>query len=102
MQSSIDTRSGTATASLTGRLTFNDQQAFRDLLTGMSQSGAKAWVLDLTRLEFIDSAGLGLLLLLRQAAAKEDAQASLRVAPDGQVRKLMDAARFGQMFSIQG
>jgi anti-anti-sigma regulatory factor len=52
-------------------------------------------------MDYIDSAGLGLLLLVRQAATKGSATTVLRLSAEGQVRKLMDAARFGQMFTIE-
>jgi anti-anti-sigma factor len=102
MEYAIETKAGTVVATLRGRLTFGDQKAFRVLLDQLTQSGTSAWAIDMRGMDYIDSAGLGLLLLVRQAATKENAHTTLRVAQDGQVRKLMDAARFNQMFTLEG
>ncbi|WP_413204907.1 STAS domain-containing protein [Rhodospirillum sp. A1_3_36] len=101
MEYAIEMQTGTVVATLRGRLTFGDQKAFRSLLTQLSESGVQVWVMDMRSMDYIDSAGLGLLLLVRQAATKGNVKTVLRLAAEGQVRKLMDAARFGQMFTIE-
>jgi anti-anti-sigma factor len=101
MEYAIETQPGTVVTTLRGRLTFGDQKAFRSLLAQLSNSGVHTWVIDMRSMDYIDSAGLGLLLLVRQAATKGSATTVLRLSAEGQVRKLMDAARFGQMFTIE-
>jgi len=48
-------------------------------------------------LEFIDSAGLGLLLRIQDACSKAGQTLSLRVPSDGQVQKMLQVARFDQL-----
>jgi len=83
---------------LTGRLTFDDQRTFREILKVLGDAACHRWVIDLTALEFIDSAGLGLLLRIRNAGETSNANTALRVSADGQVRDMMDIACFDQMF----
>ncbi|MCF8480265.1 MAG: STAS domain-containing protein [Rhodospirillum sp.] len=101
MEYAIEAKDGAVVVVLRGRLTFADQKVFRVLLAQLSSSGFDAWILDMRFMEYIDSAGLGLLLLVRQAATQEGARTVLRVSMDGQVRNLMDVARFSQMFTLE-
>lgn len=84
------------TASLSGQLGFQDNGDFRRLVAGLDDDG-KALVLDLTGLDFIDSAGLGMLLVLKES---HERAVRLRTAP-GQVARLLELARFSDFFSIE-
>jgi len=57
---------------MNGKLTFEDQQRFRAMISEMSDASAARWVIDLTNLEFIDSAGLGLLLRVKATSDKQN------------------------------
>ena len=82
-----------------GRFTFADYQQFRELVTRLLSSSASRYVIDLRDLEFIDSAGLGMLLLARDEAQRKNRALSLR-RPSGQVRRVIDVARFDTLFEI--
>jgi len=83
---------------LTGRLTFDDQKTFRDILKSLDDTSCSKWVVDVTGLEYIDSAGLGLLLRIRNSGETSNASTALRISNEGQVREMMDIACFDQMF----
>ena len=88
-------------ASLTGRLTFDDQKLFRQMITEMGEASAARWVVDLSNLEFIDSAGLGLLLRIKATSEQVGKSILLRVPNDGHVRRMLDVSRFDQLFPFE-
>ncbi len=87
-------------ASLSEKLTSADLGAFRDLLSRMRESRCSVIVLDLAKLEWIDSAGLGMLLLAKDAAAKDNFQLVLR-SPQGNVKSLLQLGRFDTIFNVR-
>lgn len=88
-------------ASLAGRLTFETQKVFRDMVEDLKNSDANRWIINLSDLEFIDSAGLGLLLRAKAVSEQEGHQIFLRPPSEGQVRKMLDVSRFDQMFAYE-
>ncbi len=87
-------------ASLFGKLTSADLGGFRELLTKVKESGCSVIILDLANLDWIDSAGLGMLLLAKDAAAKHDFQLILR-SPKGNVKSLLQLGRFDTIFNVR-
>jgi anti-anti-sigma factor len=87
-------------ASLSDKLTSADLGAFRELLSRIKTSRCKVIVLDLANLVWIDSAGLGMLLLAKDAAAKEYLQLVLR-SPQGDVKSLLKLGRFDTIFDVR-
>ncbi len=87
-------------ASIRERLTSSDLSAFRELLSDIKKSTSKAVVLDLGDLDWIDSAGLGMLILAKELAEKEDLELILR-APRGHVKSLLELGRFDKIFNIE-
>lgn len=86
---------------LSGRFTFSDFPAFRRLVSDVLEQPVNGYVIDLENVEFIDSAGLGMLLLARDEAVRKGRPVSLR-RPQGQVQRVLAVARFGTLFTIQG
>lgn len=92
--------SATFTAKLAGRVTYADHPAFRDIVTRIRASHAPSVVLDLAAVEFIDSAGLGMLLMARDAAAERKAEVAIAGA-QGQVRRVILSSKFDKMFQLR-
>lgn len=88
-------------AILSGNLTFDDMTSFRQLIVEFQNASAERWVMDLRNLDFIDSAGLGLLLRLNAAAETCESKLSLRVSPEGKVKNMMDVAQFDQVIPFE-
>ena len=86
---------------LSDSLTSADLTTFRELLTEMKQTKCKTAVLDLSKLNWINSAGLGMLILAKETAEKGDLQLVLS-SPRGHVKSLLELGRFDKIFTIQG
>ncbi len=86
---------------LSKKITFSDLEGFRDIVERMLDSSLGSNVMDLSAVDFIDSAGLGMLLLARDEISKTSSHLTLK-APQGQVQRMFTVARFDQMFDIVG
>ncbi len=87
-------------AQIADKLTSSDLSSFRGLLSEIKQSACKDVVLDLGNLDWIDSAGLGMLILTKELAEKEELALVLR-SPRGHVKSLLELGRFDKIFNIQ-
>lgn len=85
---------------LAGRLTIAGHGQFRMIIDTLKQTETPELVIDLGEAEFVDSAGLGMLLVAREAAAANGATIRLRNAR-GQVGRMLECARFDELFSME-
>ena len=100
MEYDLAAEGDTRTATLRGRFTFTDNKAFRDVVAEIRGGGYRNFLIDMSGLEFIDSAGLGMLLLVRDAATESDVTLAVR-GPRGQVKKMLDIAKFDEILNIE-
>ena len=86
---------------MTGRFTFSDNQKFKSILDMARGSDQPVHTIDidLGRVEFIDSAALGMLLLLKDECATRNISLTL-LNPRGQVEKIFELSRFHTIFNI--
>jgi anti-anti-sigma factor len=91
---------GTTTVEVTGRFTFGDHSSFRKLIEEVRGHGSSTLVLDISGVDFIDSAGLGMLLLARDEGEKSNTNVILRGA-QGQVKRMLEVARFDTLFQLE-
>ncbi len=97
------TRSGNDNVlALRNDLSFADRAEFLDLLPQVApaETAGGRVVVDLTALRFIDSAGMGLLLTLKDAVEKAGGSVVLR-HPGGGVRQALRLASFDSLFDIE-
>lgn len=87
-------------AGISDKLTSSDLSKFRGLLSEIRQSSRKVIVLDLRNLDWINSAGLGMLILAKELAEKEELDLVLR-SPRGHVKSLLELGRFEKIFNIE-
>lgn len=85
---------------LLGRFTFADHEGFRSVVQVLEAPETDRVVFDLSGLEFVDSAGLGMFLIAREAAERRKLQLVLKGAV-GQVKRMLDLGRFDALFTIQ-
>lgn len=71
-----------------GRFTVQDGDVTRQLIEDIKRSGFHRYVLDLSLLEFIDSSGIGMMLIINAEILAKEKQLSL-ICADGQVRKVI-------------
>lgn len=86
---------------MTGDLTFTDHAAFKSMIDRLLGASGGSVVMDLAKLEFIDSAGLGMLLLAKDSADKAGRKLVLR-RPGGQVKRMFGLTKFDTLFSVEG
>ena len=89
-----------AQALISGDLTFSDHGGFKELMAKLFGTKGSSIVIDLSKLDFIDSAGLGMLLLVRDEAGKASRKLILR-GPQGQVKRMFDLTKFDTLFAIE-
>lgn len=87
--------------SLHGAFTFKDHHSFRAMLDQLGASHGRRHVLDLSKLEFLDSAALGMLLIADDEARSAGWTMTLR-RPSPQIARLLELASMNEMFAIEG
>lgn len=85
---------------LRGKFTFADNKTFAEYFDQISTKSFKQVLIDLSDVEFIDSAALGILLLARDKCEKSATNLTLK-NPHGQVKQMFDISRFGDLFKIE-
>jgi anti-anti-sigma factor len=80
---------------LPGRFDFKCVKPFQEVLGSGSD-----WIVDFDDVEYVDSAGLGLLLLLREHAGGERARIKLKHVK-GQPRGVLLMAKFDRIFAME-
>lgn len=89
-----------AQLSLSGRFDFTAHREFRQSYESvLKQAGLKELAVDLSEVDYIDSSALGMLLLLRENAERSRLRLAL-VNCTGSVRRVLDVANFGKLFSL--
>ena len=78
---------------LQGRMEFSDHKIFRDLISQLSQPAGKNLVFNLAGLDFIDSSGLGMLIIANNVARQNRVGFRLMRPRDG-VRRVLEVAKF--------
>lgn len=86
------------TLSVTGRFTFGMHREFNQLVNTID-SRARQVTVDLSRAEYMDSAGLG--LLLQMHGKLRGARATLKVRRDSLIYEILDVVKFEQFFKIE-
>lgn len=85
---------------LRDQLVFADRDAFDTLIDKLLARRAKLGWVDLSGLDYMDSAGLGMLLTLRDRAERAGMEVRLR-NPKSEVRQLLDLACFESLFVVE-
>ena len=85
---------------LLGKFTFADNKMFREIINELTPPTIKRVVFDMEKLEFVDSAALGMLLLAHDETLKHKKGPIILQKPEGQVKKMFSIARFDQYFQI--
>ncbi|MBF0268639.1 MAG: STAS domain-containing protein [Alphaproteobacteria bacterium] len=99
MKYEIKEDGGRSALVLREQMTYADRQAFDGLVPGLVKQG-KAIVIDMAGLEYMDSAGLGMLLTLRDQADKARVKVSIRSA-QGDVKELLRLSCFDTLFAFE-
>lgn len=85
---------------LHGRFNHETHMEFKELVRSLKEEGAAGVMVDLGGVKEMDSSGLGLLLLLRDALGGKRAQIEIRGA-SGAIRRILAIANFQRFFFIE-
>jgi anti-sigma B factor antagonist len=93
------TGSGWGVLAVEGEVDLYTSPQLRDAVTGMIEDGHERIVLDLTKVGFMDSSGLGVLVTALKRIRERDGSLSL-VVPEGSVHKVLTITGLDRVFSI--
>ena len=99
MEHTIHDSQGGKEVAISGRMTFADHKIMRDIIAKFSEPGFNKVTFDLSKVDFIDSAALGMLLLARETALSRQSHVTLKGARD-QVKRIMTVAKFDTLFTL--
>lgn len=99
MKHQITKDGNTTIVALSDRLTSTDRGAFEHLVDEVMGGRPTQVEVNLGELSYMDSAGLGFLLTLREKAEAGHASVLL-VNPRGEVREILELARFDTLFHM--
>jgi anti-anti-sigma factor len=89
-----------AILSLAGRFDFSIHRDFRRSYEEiLNDPDVRELDVDLSKVSYIDSSALGMLLLLREKASSQNIRLKLANA-QGTVRQVLEVANFGRLFQI--
>jgi len=82
-----------------GDLTYANQTVFKEAVEKAKQAGCRHLIVNLEQVRFVDSAGLGLLVLAAQSLKRLESQVSL-LKPQSYVREIMSLANIPKLIPI--
>ena len=100
MQFTQQNSSGGAVMALNGAFTFKDHHSFRSLMDQLRASTGHHHVLDLSDVDFVDSAALGMLLIANDEAKSAGWTLRLR-RPSTRVARLLSLSAMDSIFDIE-
>lgn len=84
---------------IVGDLTYANRTVFKEAVEKVKQAGCRHLIVNLEQVRFVDSAGLGLLVLVAQTFKLMQAQVSM-LKPQSYVREIMSLANIPKMIPI--
>ncbi len=92
---------GLARLSLAGRFDFTSHRDFRKACDALMEDGSmKELEINFSRVDYLDSSALGMLLLLREKVMGQGKTIALS-GLQGTVKQVLDIANFGKLFSLR-
>lgn len=87
------------TVIMLGQFTYSDHQNFREILYLTQKKDIRHLDLNLGGVSHIDSSGIGMLLLLKQAAEQKHIAVRLH-SPQERMKKVLEITNFHKLFEI--
>lgn len=88
------------TLALAGRFDFNVHREFKDVyMPLLAESSLTLIEIDLSKVDYLDSSALGMLLMLRERANAANKQVTLS-KPNQTVTQILEIANFNKIFTI--
>ncbi len=96
MKFQLDKDGEAVNISMKGKCTFSDYDYFQEILAIVDEGGVNQMDIDISGLEFIDSSGLGMLLMIKDKTKLD----IVLVSPQGQVQKMIGVASLDKIFKV--
>jgi len=90
----------TCMVSFRGKFSFSDNEMMQKVIEDIKGSDCSLCSIDLSGLESIDSAGLGMLLLVNDAIQEDDKSMEIS-GPTGQVQKMLEISKFSEIIPVK-
>ncbi|AXE32010.1 anti-anti-sigma factor [Chromobacterium phragmitis] len=85
-----------------GRFDFEQHEAFRTCLDeALARGGGLGLEVDLSRVDYLESSALGMLLVMRDKAKAQGIDGIALTGARGFVRQILDVASFGKFFQFR-
>jgi anti-anti-sigma factor len=99
MQIAVEKKGDVSRLILSGRFDFNSHREFRNACDGVLQEDISEIEVDFSRVDYLDSSALGMLLLLREKANNVNKKVSLANCK-GIVQQVLEVANFQKLFTL--
>ena len=86
--------------SMRGSFTFKDHYGFRAVLDALAATKGSRKMLDLSKVEFLDSAALGMLMIAEEETARSHGTLTLR-NPSAPITRLFELSAMDTIFKIE-
>jgi anti-sigma B factor antagonist len=97
----VNKQGGTATLALSGTLTLGRGDAvLRSTFNDQLELGERFIVLDMTRVDYLDSAGVGELVACSKRAAARCCIVKVAASPAGKARQILSATGIERVFEV--
>lgn len=80
---------------------FESHKAFREAVKDVMGKNPQSLKLDFGQVEYLDSSGLGMLMLAKHEADARGCNVTISNLKDGHARKVIELVRFDQMFTVE-
>ena len=96
----IENNDSGAEAFVEGMVTFKDHNKFFEIINAIKNLAGKKMVLNLSKVEFIDSAALGMLVIANEEGTDNNVEVVIK-GVQGKVKNVMEAASFDKLFKFE-
>lgn len=101
MTINVNIRDNAARLSMSGRFDFQVHREFKNAYSAqLSNAAVKEIEIEMSRVEYLDSSALGMLILLNERA-KEAKKNVVLLSPSAVVEQVLNVANFGKIFTIK-
>lgn len=98
MEYSVKNNGGQVTATISGNITFSQNVRFRQMMKDLSEESLTACVIDISNVEMVDSAGLGMFLIAKEQADTEGWKLSVTGA-SGHVETMLKLTKLSDLLT---
>ncbi len=99
IDATLDSGTQTLTINVSGRFDFGINQEFRKA-TDQAASSVKTIIVDLMKVDYLDSSALGMLLVLREKVGESKSAVKIKNAKS-EVMKILKIANFDKLFTLE-